>query len=190
MKNLFPAAATALVFLLIPVSHAQNAFNEPTEEFMRAKAISATDEREDQNPEDNQRKIQTVQLRITSGRDKGKEFAVENVILNGRSDMRINEGETIIVRKIVKSDGSILYQASEKYRLPAILWLGLFFLILAILLGGWTGISSIGGLAVSILILTLYVVPKIAGGGNPLAASLIGSFAIACTSLYLAHGFT
>jgi len=135
-----------------------------------------------------QRKVQQVHLRLTSGPDAGTEYSTENGILDDREDMRMSEGETIVVRKLIKSDGSVEYLTAEKYRLPFVIWIGMFFLILTVLFGGWIGLTSIGGLLVSILILALYVVPGIASGGNPMAISLIGSFGIACTSLYLAHG--
>ena len=101
--------------------------------------------------------------------------------------MRLVEGETVILRRM-EYEGEEKYLITEKYRLPSLLWLGVFFLVLTFLLGGITGIRSIVGLAVSILILSLYVVPTIASGSNPLIVSLVGSFSIACTSLYLAHG--
>lgn len=166
---------------------AQDPSAAPTEEFMRATVIKILQETkgEDYGVD---RTDQQVTLRIMSGDEQGKELTVDNAILNNRSDMRLVEGETVILRKI-DYEGRVRYLIAEKYRLPSLLWLGVFFLILTFLLGGIVGIRSIVGLTVSILILSLYVVPTIAGGNNPLVVSLVGSFAIACTSLYLAHGF-
>jgi len=45
------------------------------------------------------------------------------------------------------------------------------------------------GLLVSVGVLLFFIVPRIASGSDPLLTSLIGSYVIACTSLYLAHGF-
>ena len=52
------------------------------------------------------------------------------------------------------------------------------------------GLQSVLGLFVSILILAAFVVPQIIHGKNPLLISFIGAFLIACTALYLAHGFS
>lgn len=41
----------------------------------------------------------------------------------------------------------------------------------------------------SIGVLLVFVIPSIIAGANPLLISLIGSALIACTALYLAHGF-
>lgn len=160
----------------------------PREEFSTAKIVRILSETED-DAFGFQRTVQHVHLRIMSGPDAGKEFTTENGILNDRADMRMSEGETVVVRKLIEPDGSFRYLTAEKYRLSIVIWLCIFFLVLTVLFGGWMGLTSIGGLVVSILILALYVVPGIASGGNPLTISLIGSFGIACTSLYLAHGF-
>ena len=92
------------------------------------------------------------------------------------------EGWTIV-------DGGIEYFLREKYRLPSLIWLTAIFLLLAAIFGGRMGLQSAGGLIVSILILALFVVPKIIAGWNPLFVSFLGAFAITFTSLYLAHGF-
>ncbi|MBM3227872.1 YibE/F family protein [Candidatus Peribacteria bacterium] len=188
----FPLLSRALlvtVFASFSV-HAEAAalsMEPPREEFATAKVMSILSEVEE-DAFGFQRKVQQVHLRLTSGPDAGTEYSTENGILDDREDMRMSEGETIVVRKLIKSDGSVEYLTAEKYRLPFVIWIGMFFLILTVLFGGWIGLTSIGGLLVSILILALYVVPGIASGGNPMAISLIGSFGIACTSLYLAHG--
>lgn len=163
------------------------AISVPTEEFMRAKVVRILQETKGE-AYGFDRTVQQVILRITSGEETGKELPIENGILGDRTDMRLVEGETVIVRKM-EYEGEAKYLIAEKYRLPSLLWLGVFFLVLTFLLGGITGIRSLVGLVVSILILSLFVVPKIAAGSSPLVVSLVGSFAIACTSLYLAHGF-
>ncbi|MBM3231557.1 YibE/F family protein [Candidatus Peregrinibacteria bacterium] len=193
MKQFSLLSLALLVGVFVSFSvHAEDAalnMAPPREEFATAKVIRILIEVDD-DAFGFQRKVQQVRLRLTSGPDAGTEFSTENGILNDREDMRMSEGETIVVRKLIKSDGSVEYLTAEKYRLPTVIWIGVFFLILTVLFGGWMGLTSIGGLVVSILILALYVVPGIASGGNPMTISLIGSFGIACTSLYLAHGFS
>lgn len=184
---LLPLALVISLSMTISAS-AQHAIPSPEEEFMRAKVIEILQESNDHSF-GMQRTSQKVLMRITSGQEKGRELILENGVLSDRSDMRLSQGETVILRTI-EYEGVKKYLISEKYRLPSLLWLGAFFLMITFLFGGVTGIRSIFGLGVSILILSLYVVPAITAGKNPLLVSLFGSFAIACTSLYLAHGFT
>lgn len=128
-------------------------------------------------------------MQITSGTETGKTFTMENGILNNREDMRLYKGQRIVVDRMTKEDGSVMYVMRERYRLPALYYLVGLFVVLSIVLGGITGITSIIGLLVSVAILLWFIVPRIAAGSDPLIISIVGSYLIACTSLYLAHGF-
>ncbi len=162
--------------------------DEPHEEFSIGRVLHIVDEREDEYAGISHT-VQTVIFRIESGPEKGREFTAENGVLDGRKDMALAEGERIVVNKQILADGSIRYLTQEKYRLPALGWLAILFVALSVIFGGITGLRSIVGLAVSVLILVWYVLPQIAGGGNPLIVSLLGCVMIVCTSLYFAHGF-
>ncbi len=163
---------------------------EPREEYARARVTAILSQTEDTSMPDLPRRVQQVQLRILSGPDAGRTFTAENGVLPGREDMELREGETVVVRTLIKADGSVEHLLQEKSRLSGLLVLVIGFFLLASLLGGRAGAASVLGLAVSVGILLLFVVPRIVEGWNPLITSLIGSFMIACTSLYLAHGFT
>lgn len=133
--------------------------------------------------------VQDLRLRVVSGPDTGLEWNVENGILGGRADMRYKVGDKVVVESITKVDGSVSFILREKYRLPSLGWLLVAFMTLALFCGGITALSSVGGLLVSIGVLALVLVPRIAAGGDPLFWSLFCSVIIACTSLYIAHGF-
>lgn len=133
-------------------------------------------------------RTQTVSMRIDSGPRSGERFIMENGILDNRNDMTLRPGEQVVVERLVRYDGSVRYMLRERYRLPALLWLFVGFLVLSIVLGGIRGITSVFGLVASVAILGLYVVPGIAKGSDPLLTSVVGSYCIAVTSMYLAHG--
>ncbi|HEV8340469.1 MAG TPA: YibE/F family protein [bacterium] len=98
-------------------------------------------------------------------------------------------GETVVIVKMASSAGPA-YEVIDRYRLlPVGMILGFFFL-LAILLGGIRGATSILGLVVTILVLAKFIVPRILAGQNPLAISLAGAFVIALLSIFLAHGLS
>jgi len=176
-----------ILFLVPPSALAQ--VNAPaSDSYIRAEVLTVSSEAQE-NFADLVRSVQNVELRIIDGEDEGKVITIENGILNDRDDMRLSEGETMIMQRITRADGSVSYLMREKYRLPSILGLTIFFFALGILLAGRVGFTSILGLAASIAILVFFVVPKIIAGSNPLVISLIGAVCIAFTSLYLAHGF-
>lgn len=132
------------------------------------------------------RTVQQLLVRL----DDGTQATMENAAVEGMQMSLLKPGQTVVVERLEKVDGSVQLLGREPYRLPWVFGLMLTFFVLAVVFAGRTGFTSIIGLIVSILILTLYVVPSIGNGSNPLVTSFIGSVAIACTSLYLAHGFT
>ena len=81
------------------------------------------------------------------------------------------------------------YYITDRFRLPALLFIVAIFAAIVILLGRRRGLTSLIGLAISILILTFYIVPQILQGADPLTVCFIGAGCIAIASLYLAHGF-
>lgn len=120
----------------------------------------------------------------------GTRATLENAVVGGNEDALLEPGQTVVVELLDRADGSVRLLAREPYRLPGVFAIFGAFFLLAILFAGRTGFTSIVGLGVSILILAFFVVPAIGNGGNPLLVAFAGSVAIACTSLYLAHGFT
>lgn len=182
-------AALLTSVLWLPVAHLQSPDAvEPREEFSTAEVLGVL--REDTNDDFGiSQTTQHIRLKILNGPEKGKEIDAQNGIVNNRRDMRLSAGDTVVLDKTTAADGSALYLIKESYRLPSLIWLTLFFVAITILLGRWTGVTSIIGLAVSVLILTLYMIPRIVAGDNPLITCLLGAGAIACTSLYFAHGF-
>ncbi len=134
-------------------------------------------------------RVQHVQLTIEGGEYAGKIVAIENGVIEGRSDMVLKEGERVAVEILSKPDGTVKVLLKEPYRLYALFWLMAAFVFLSVVIGGWTGILSVAGLAVSIAVLLFFIIPRIVAGGDPLVISFIGAAIIACLSLYAAHGF-
>jgi uncharacterized membrane protein len=179
--------------LLVPLfSCAQSA--EPEEMYSRAKVISIDREWtwESDTPEGTDQNFQLYTVEITSGDETGKKVQIQN---GARDDQRVTVGETIVITKTVVPpqfrddmlDG--VYHMSDKYRLPSVYGMFAVFFFLTILFARLRGFTSILGLLFSILILSLFVVPHILRGENPLAISVIGALLISIVSMYLAHGF-
>ena len=174
----------SLFFILcaFPVlAHAQD-FTPASESYVRATVLSVS--QTDAEPG-----IQEVTVHILSGDDEGKEVSFENTIINARDDMHLFEGETVVMQRLEKADGTVTFYLREKYRLHSIILLTVIFFALGIILGGRIGFTSLIGLAVSITILMGFIVPRIIAGDPPLLISVIGATLIASSSLYIAHGF-
>jgi uncharacterized membrane protein len=68
------------------------------------------------------------------------------------------------------------------------LWLALIFVAAVLLLGRLRGALSLVGLAVSLALVLVFVVPSILDGNSPLAVAVTGALAIALVTIPLAHG--
>lgn len=153
------------------------------DEFFRARVTDVL--REEQRTDGPVQVTQALRLRILSGAEKGTD--VETTYSALREDQKLHAGQTVIITK-VQSDHTE-YVVVDVYRLPALLAVGGVFFASAILFGKRRGATSLLGLLVSVLVLTVFIVPRIAAGHQPLLTSLLGATVIACVSLYLAHGF-
>ncbi len=133
--------------------------------------------------------VQQVRLRIVSGKEKGLEVTAQNAVLSNKSEgFTLKVGDHIVGMKSYTPDG-VTYSITDHFRLFGLFGIFLFFFILISIFGRLRGVMSLGGLIVSIAIIAGFIVPQILQGRDPLLISLLGSFAILCISLYLAHGF-
>ncbi len=132
-----------------------------------------------------------VKVELLGRARKGEQVTIDDqqIFSTDPKQLELRPGEKIVV---VQQEGpsGLTYGIVDKYRLPAVGIIIALFLALGIFFGRIRGVSSILGLAFSILILAKWVVPKIISGGDPIVTGLIGVFAIATVSIYLAHGFS
>lgn len=132
--------------------------------------------------------VQTIRVHLQSGEERGNDITLmyeANEKLPGQHVLSV--GDRLIIGKSTVPD--TMYYVNDVYRLP-VLWVlvGLFF-FMTVALARWQGFTAFLGLVVSYLIIVYGIIPPILDGRNPLAVSLLGTIAIACTSLYIAHGF-
>jgi uncharacterized membrane protein len=183
MKRRFLCAGLLLLGMALPWAASAA---EPRDEF----TLGTVTSRQEAPEQDGEGTATETTIRILKGPDAGKTFTVHDSDLGGRDAAQFGIGETVVVETITRGDGSQEFIMRENYRLPALGWLFAFFLLIAFLLGGRTSLMAVLGLLVSIGILLMLVIPRILAGGNPLFISLVGCVLIACTSLYMAHGFS
>lgn len=134
--------------------------------------------------------IQTVQAQLLHSGNPQEETTVHyRGLLGADAAQKMRIGETVVLVKNKSFEAIDTYFISDRYHLPSLLGIGLFFFVIVIAFGGWRGLSSFLGLIASIAILLLYIVPAILGGQSALFVSFVGAGFIALFSLYLGHGF-
>jgi uncharacterized membrane protein len=80
------------------------------------------------------------------------------------------------------------YTFADFERRTPMIWLALAFCACVLLLGRLRGALSLVGLALSLAIVLVFIVPAIAEGEAPLAVAVVGALAVMLVTIPLAHG--
>ncbi len=116
--------------------------------------------------------------------DVGTEFQPLN------KNQLLKAGTTVILSEQPVNDTETQVVVVDIYRAPTMYWLLGGFFLLVIVVARWQGVLSIMGMAVSLLVLTAFIIPHILAGENPILIAMIGSTVIAALSIYLSHGWS
>lgn len=132
-----------------------------------------------------------IEIRIESGPDEGTTFLFNEA--QPEDGRQLQTGDDVIVARNPQAAGAGDEDASQYFfvdyqRKTPLLILTALFALVVIALSRWRGLTSLLGLAISLVILISFVIPAILEGSNPLAVSIVGSAAIMFVALYLAHG--
>lgn len=183
-----------LIFLLGFVVFSSTVFaqvEQYSEKFYRAEVVKILEDGEKQFAGYGQ-KYQMVEVEVSKGERKGEKLTIEyggEFSLNDAQKVIVGDDIVIVERIFGDSDDNVEYSIVDKYRLPALIWIFVGFLVLSLIFSRWKGFGSLVGLVVSIFVLIKFIVPGIAAGNNPVWVSLFGTLMIAVPALYLAHGF-
>ena len=131
---------------------------------------------------------QRLKVLITKGSLSGREVEVEvgDIPLVGQPKYR--SGDRVLVQYSRDSEGREHFYITDYIRRGSILALFLIFVILAVVVGGWRGVSSLLGLVVSFLVIFSLILPQIYQGKDPTKIAVLGSLIIIPVTFYLSHG--
>ena len=132
--------------------------------------------------------VQELTIRIESGTDKGRDIMLTNGGVFADPETGVKQGDRVVVVRAVAGNETSYYLA-DRYRFPWVIGLIVLLVVLAIATGGKRGATATLGLAASVGILALIVLPQIADGGNPIVITLLGGIGIAAVTTFIAHGF-
>ncbi len=124
-------------------------------------------------------------VELLSGPDKGDSFVLD--ALSTPVTPFPDEGRILLSYEPTAAPGEQYAFADVERRSPLLL-LGGLFAVAVVALGRWTGLRALFGLGLSLLVVTLFVLPALLAGSNALLVALVGSAAVMFTVLYLAHG--
>lgn len=131
-----------------------------------------------------------IQCRLVGIVPTEGEFADQPFTLEQSIDSPIRDGDSILVDVVAIGDGTMQVFFYDFQRSTPLLILTLLFVVSIVVLGRWRGLGALAGLAVSLLVIVLFVLPAVLDGANAVAVALVAAGAIAFVALFLAHGFT
>ncbi|WP_129311913.1 YibE/F family protein [Streptomyces sp. L2] len=126
-------------------------------------------------------------VRVDSGKDKGRTFTE---IVQPDQPRQLHQGQKVVVAYEPSAPKDLQYSVTDVDRkFPMTLLAGVFALAVVVV-GRMRGVMALVALAVSFLVLTLFILPAILQGSNPLLVAVIGSSAIMLIALYMCHGLS
>ncbi|WP_406410205.1 YibE/F family protein [Streptomyces halstedii] len=126
-------------------------------------------------------------VEVTTGKDKGRTF-VE--IIQPDATRQLKQGQGVVVAYAPDAPRDLQYSVTDVDRsFPMALLAGIFALAVVVV-GRLRGLMALIALAVSFAVLTLFILPAILQGSNPLLVAVVGASAIMLIALYTCHGLT
>jgi uncharacterized membrane protein len=128
---------------------------------------------------------QKATIEVMSGPDKGTTYTE---IVQPDQTRRYTKGEGVVLAYAPDAPKNLRYSVTDVDRgFPLALLAGIFAFAV-ILVGRLRGLMALIALVISFAILTLFILPAILRGDNPLLVAVVGGSAIMLIALYLSHG--
>ncbi|GAA1358848.1 YibE/F family protein [Streptomyces beijiangensis] len=126
-------------------------------------------------------------VEVTTGKDKGRTFTT---IVQPDSPRQLHQGQKVVVAYAPNAPHDLQYSVTDVDRkVPMALLAGIFALAVVVV-GRMRGVMALVALAVSFAILSLFILPAILHGENPLVVAVVGASAIMLIALYMCHGLS
>ena len=132
--------------------------------------------------------FQKLEIQLDGGLYRGDVVTLE---WGGRNALNaqglLAPGNAVLVSQ--RRDGDVRqYAIEEVVRLPSLLPLAALLLVLLLVVARWKGIAALVGLAMSVAVFLLAIVPAVQRGEDPLVSTLIGSLAVVGVAVFVVHG--
>ncbi|MCB5912233.1 YibE/F family protein [Streptomyces sp. SF28] len=126
-------------------------------------------------------------VEVTTGENAGRTF---QTIVTPDALRHYATGQEVVVAYSPKAPKDLQYSISDVDRTLPMWVLAALFAGAVVLVGRLRGVLALVALAASFGVLTLFILPAILQGSNPLLVAVIGGSAIMLIALYMCHGLT
>jgi uncharacterized membrane protein len=125
-------------------------------------------------------------IRIDSGPDQGIDVVIPLPFGEGAPVFRA--GDAVVIGAAFDQPIESRYELIDQQRAWPLFALAVTFALAVVALSRWRGLAALASLALSVLILIVFVLPALLDGKPPLAVAVVGASAIMICTLYLSHG--
>ncbi|MGW2490128.1 YibE/F family protein [Streptomyces sp. NPDC001606] len=126
-------------------------------------------------------------VRVDTGKDQGRTFTE---IVQPDQSRQLEQGEKVVVAYEPSAPKDLQYSVTDVNRKFPMALLAGIFAIAVVVVGRLRGVMALVALAVSFLVLTMFILPAVLQGSNPLLVAVVGSSAIMLIALYMCHGLS
>ncbi|WP_029391212.1 YibE/F family protein [Streptomyces xiaopingdaonensis] len=130
---------------------------------------------------------QKATVEITEGENAGHTFTE---VVTPDATRTLSVGQQVVAAYAEKAPPQLRYSVIDSQRDVPLWLLGLVFAAVVVLVGRLRGALALVGLVISFAVLTLFILPAILQGSNPLVVAVVGGSAIMLATLYLCHGLS
>ena len=160
---------------------------------VRGKVVNITEEVEEEKSIDDysfSSIVQTLEVKITSGKYSGKTIEVKNIIDERMAyHVVVNEGDRISVYLEEDQEGNITSAyVDEILRDTYLLYLAIIFIVALTIIGGMKGIKAIITLGLTALAVVKVFFPLILAGNSPVIVSVFLCIGIITVTLFIIGG--
>ncbi len=129
-----------------------------------------------------------ITVKMSSGPEEGSNqqaFLTAPIYASG-----VEVGDQVRLYRVPIPDQPASYQFAEFERTTPLIFFGVVFFVLVVLVARWRGFASLLGLGFAFFILVKFLFPALIVGRDPVWVGLVASAAIMFVVLYAAHGFS
>lgn len=139
------------------------------------------------SPDDPQQ-CRSYTVTVHEGPDAGAIIALPEYNLTiGAPAPILSAGDAI---KLGYEPTTAFYFYGDRDRGNTLIWLAALFAVVVVALARWRGVSALGAMAMTVVMLVGFVAPSVLDGNDPIWVAVVAGSAIAFVSLYLTHGLT
>lgn len=128
---------------------------------------------------------QQATVELVSGPHVGREFTE---VITPDDTRRLSTGQEVVVAYAPQAPKELQYSVIDVDRDFPMVLLAVLFALVVVGVGRLRGLLALVGLVITFGVLTLFILPGILQGSNPLLVAVVGGSVIMLVTLYLCHG--